>query len=254
MLDYFGELFPSSECKRVKRTVCDNCRQVLKTAVVDCTQMSIDIIKLVSEFNHKNVTLLTALDILRGANTKNIRDAGYNNLSGYNSCSQLNKIGSYFSVFLRSIFYGVLFLLDLERLVCRLILEGYLKQEIVIRQQQSFESAAAYLKLGSKAHLALSTQSSRTFNTIELTIRTEQSNITNDAKRKQQTPIEQLNEQCIKELKKELKSIFGDSSHAIIIPERAIKEMVKVMPLVKIKVVCLLLSTIYFLVVELKKQ
>lgn len=67
-------------------------------------------------------------------------------------------------------------------------------------------------------------------NPIELTIRTEQSNITNDERRKQQTPLEQLNENCLNELKKELKSIFGTNPHANIVPERAIKEMVKVMP------------------------
>ncbi|CAF0836994.1 unnamed protein product [Adineta steineri] len=214
LLEYFGELFPSSECKRMKRTVCDNCRQVLKTTSINCTQMSIEIIKLVSEFLHKNITLPAALDILRGANTKGIRDAGHNNLAAYNSCNQLSRV-------------------DLERLVCRLILEGYLLQEIVTHQQQSFESSAAYLRLGPKAHMALSNQSNRFMNPIELTIRTEQSNITNDEKRKQQTPVEQLNEQCLKELKKELKSIFGQNSHAMIIPERAIKEMVKLMPRTK---------------------
>jgi hypothetical protein len=98
--------------------------------------------------------------------------------------------------------------------MCRLILDGYIQQEIVTRQQQSFEAAAAYLRLGPKAHTALSNQS---FSQIELTIRTEQSDINNDEKRKQQTPIEQLNEQCLNELK----LIFGNSSHAMIIPERA---------------------------------
>lgn len=93
LLEYFGELFPSSECKRMRRTVCDNCRQVLKTTTIDCTQMSIDIIKLVSEFSHKNITLPYALEILRGANTKVIRDAGHNTLPAYNSCSQLNRVG-----------------------------------------------------------------------------------------------------------------------------------------------------------------
>jgi hypothetical protein len=114
--------------------------------------------------------------------------------------------------------------------VCRLILDGYLKQEIVTHQQQSFESTAAYLRLGPQAHLALSNQSHQSMKQIEMTIRTEQSHITNDEKRKQQTPIEQLNEQCLNELKKELKLIFGNSSHAMIVPERAIKEMVKLMP------------------------
>jgi hypothetical protein len=114
--------------------------------------------------------------------------------------------------------------------MCRLILDGYIQQEIVTRQQQSFEAAAAYLRLGPKAHTALSNQANQSFSQIELTIRTEQSNLNNDEKRKQQTPIEQLNEQCLSELKKELKLIFGNSSHAMIIPERAIKEMVKLMP------------------------
>ena len=93
LLDYFGELFPSNECKRMKRTVCDNCRQVLKTTNIDCTQMTTDIIKMISEFTHKNLTIPAALDILRGANTKGIRDAGHNNLAAYNSCSQLNRTG-----------------------------------------------------------------------------------------------------------------------------------------------------------------
>jgi superfamily II DNA helicase RecQ len=172
--------------------------------------MSIDIIKLISEFSHKNLTLPYTLDILRGANTKGIRDAGHNNLSAYNSCNQLSKI-------------------DLERLICRLILDGYLQQEIVTHQQQSFESTAAYLRLGPKAYIILS---NKLIDPIELIIRTEQSNITNDDKRKQQTPIEQLNQQCLNELKKELKLIFGNTSHAMIIPERAIKEMVKLMPYV----------------------
>lgn len=72
-------------------------------------------------------------------------------------------------------------------------------------------------------------------NSIELIIRTEQSNVTNDEKRKQQTPLEQLNERCLNEIKKELKLIFDNNSHAMIIPERAIKEMVKLMPYVLFK-------------------
>ncbi|CAF5136603.1 unnamed protein product, partial [Rotaria socialis] len=44
---------------------------------------------------------------------------------------------------------------------------------------------------------------------------------------------EQLHELCLSDLKKELKSIFGDTSHAMIVPERAIKEMVKLMPRTK---------------------
>ena len=56
--------------------------------------MSVDIIKMISEFTHKNITIPCALDILRGANTKGIRDAGHNQLSAYNSCNQLSKAGT----------------------------------------------------------------------------------------------------------------------------------------------------------------
>jgi len=192
----------------MKRTVCDNCRQVLKTTTINCTQMTHHIVQLISEFTHKNITIPYALDILRGANTKNNRDANHNQLAQYNSCSQLSKI-------------------DLERLISRLILDGYLQQDIVTHHQQSFESTAAYLRLNSKGYSLLHNQ---IHEDMFLTIRTEQSNVINDEKRKQQTPIEQLNEQCLNELKKELKAIFGNNSHSMIIPERAIKEMVKLMP------------------------
>ena len=114
LLEYFGESFPSSECKRMKRTVCDNCRQVLKTATIDCTQMSIDIIKLIAEFSRKNITLTYALDILRGANTKGIRDAGHYNLAAYNSCNQLSKMGKWITKNQSTLFIFVAKLFILE--------------------------------------------------------------------------------------------------------------------------------------------
>ena len=45
LLEYFGEVFSSVECKRIMSTECDNCRQVYKTSSIDCTRMSIEILK-----------------------------------------------------------------------------------------------------------------------------------------------------------------------------------------------------------------
>jgi superfamily II DNA helicase RecQ len=92
-LEYFGELFPSSECKRQLQTECDNCRQIFQTSAVDCTRMSVDILKLVSELNQTYLTLPHIINILRGIESKTIHDAGHHRLRAFNSCQQLSSLG-----------------------------------------------------------------------------------------------------------------------------------------------------------------
>jgi len=93
LLEYFGEIFSSSECKRIMSTECDNCRQVFKTAAIDCTRISMDILKLLSDLNQTNLTLPYIIDVLRGVNNKPIRDAGHHRLRAFNSCHQLTRLG-----------------------------------------------------------------------------------------------------------------------------------------------------------------
>ena len=93
LLEYFGELFSSSECKRIMSTECDNCRQVYETSAIDCTKMAIEILKLVSDLNQTNLTLPYIIDILRGVNNKTIRDSGHHRLHAFNSCDQLTRLG-----------------------------------------------------------------------------------------------------------------------------------------------------------------
>lgn len=93
LLEYFGEIFSSSECKHMISTECDNCRQVVQTSTIDCTKISVDILKLVSDLNQINLTLPYIIDILRGINSKPIRDAGHHRLRAFNSCNQLNRLG-----------------------------------------------------------------------------------------------------------------------------------------------------------------
>ncbi|CAF4466766.1 unnamed protein product [Rotaria sp. Silwood2] len=237
LLEYFGELFPSSECKRIISTECDNCRQVYKTSSIDCTRLSIEILKLVSDLNQINSTLPYIIDILRGVDNKTIRDAGHHRLRAFNSCHQLTR-------------------LDLERLISRLIIDGYLKQEF-IDQQPSLN--IAYLRPGINAVQLTSSNSQRSGNTtkiqIELTIRIEQMNNTNnntdeERSNSKQKSIEQINEQCFTELKKELKIIFGTSSYSNVISERTIKELVKFMPRSKEKMI----KNVHEVTEELYKQ
>ncbi|CAF1152670.1 unnamed protein product [Adineta steineri] len=220
LLEYFGEIFSSSECKGTMSTECDNCRQDFRTSSLDCTRISIEILKLLSDLNQTNSTLSYIIDILRGVNNKTIRDAGHHRLRAFNLCQQLTR-------------------LDVERLISRLITDGYVKQEFI--EQQS--SVTAYLRPGTNAIQLTSLSSQRSGSTtkihIELTIRIEQVN--NDHDEETQNPkqklIEQINEQCFIELKKELKSIFSTSSYSNIISERTIKALVKLMPRSKEKMI-----------------
>ena len=94
LLEYFGEVFPSSECKGIMSTECDNCRQVFQTSSIDCTRMSMDILKLISDLNQTNSTLPYIIDLLRGVNNKTIREAGHHRLRAFNSGHQLTRLGA----------------------------------------------------------------------------------------------------------------------------------------------------------------
>ena len=74
-------------------TECDNCRQVFQTSSIDCTKISIDILKLISDLNQTNSTLSYIIDVLRGIDNKIIRDAGHHRLRAFNSCHQLTRLG-----------------------------------------------------------------------------------------------------------------------------------------------------------------
>lgn len=122
---------------------------------------------------------------------------------------------------------------DLERLISRLIIDGYLKQDFLDQQSAS---PAAYLRPGVNAMQLTPSNSQRSSNTskiqIELIIRIEQINHQSDedAVNSKQKSIEQINEQCFAELKKELKVIFHTSAYSNVISEQTVKELVKLMP------------------------
>ncbi|CAF0748672.1 unnamed protein product [Adineta ricciae] len=233
LLEYFGEIFSPSECHGTMATECDNCRQDFKTSSIDCTRISVEILKLISDLNQSNASLSYIIDILRGVNSKNIRDAGHHRLRAFNTCHQLSR-------------------LDIERLISRLIIDGYLKQEFIEYQPST---VIAYLRPGANAvQLTSSSSSQRSGNTIhiELTIRIEQMTNHHDegSANSKHSPLEQVNEQCLAELKAELKLIFHTSTYSNIISEQTIKDLVKLMPRSKEKMI----KDVHGITEELYKQ
>ncbi|CAF0728429.1 unnamed protein product [Didymodactylos carnosus] len=217
LLEYFGEAFSSQECKRIKATTCDNCRSVLKTKTLDCTQLSIDIVKLVTQLvgegkkSRQNITLNQIIDILRGSKNKNIIEAKYDQLASYNSCSHMNKI-------------------DVERLLSKLILEGYLYQDIVVLQ--AHDSAVAYIRPGQRAHIVTNPAFQKSIK-IELTICQQQASMSAEQKEKQKTPLDQLIDKCVQSLKDEFKRICNGVNASSILTDKVLNDMGKRMPRTK---------------------
>ena len=126
-------------------------------------------------------------------------------------------------------------LLDLERLISRLLIDGYLKQEFL---EQRSPTITAYLRPGSNAVQLTSSTSQRSSAgshkiQIELTIRIEQvknSGQSGDEPISKQRSVDQINELCLAELKEELKHLFAPHSYSTVLSEQTIKDLVKLMP------------------------
>ena len=100
----------------------------------------------------------------------------------------------------------------------------------------SSTSVSAFLRPGVNAMQLMPSNSQRLSNTIkiqiELIIRNEQINNSTEEEtsNSKQKSIEQINESCLAELKKELKCIFHTSAYSNVISDQTIKELIKLMP------------------------
>lgn len=123
---------------------------------------------------------------------------------------------------------------DLERLISRLIIDGYLKQEFL---DQPSPTTIAYLRPGTNAVQLTTSHSQRaSSNTkkiqIELTIRLEQPETSSNEKQfhSKRKSIEQIQQDCFTEIKSELRKIFQSSNYSNVISEQTIHDLVKLMP------------------------
>lgn len=131
-LEYFGEKFDRRACIDNKATACDNCLQKGLYETVDVTAESKAIVSTVKDIcgpdyqKHSNYTMLHFVDIFRGTGMKKLEFEGHDKL-------QLCGMGKSWQR------------LDAERLMRKLIMEEFLKERIMVKDEGV---TCAYIKLG----------------------------------------------------------------------------------------------------------
>lgn len=95
LLEYFGEQYLASQCKRHVETRCDNCCSVAQTKLVDFTELTKRILTLVDHLSKQSraATINLIVDILKGSKQKLIKDSGYDQLDEYNIADEVPRIG-----------------------------------------------------------------------------------------------------------------------------------------------------------------
>ncbi|XP_066947324.1 recQ-like DNA helicase blm-1 [Macrobrachium rosenbergii] len=144
LLNYFGEIFDRDKCKRNRATACDNCRSQGSLSVVDVTKETRVILQAVQQLCtggrwSSNFTLNHFVDIFKGSEAKKVIENGHNR-------HPLHGMGKSWT---RS---------DCERLLRRLVLEGYMKEEMVVARD---EMAFAYLRPGPKCQQFLTNRTAK---------------------------------------------------------------------------------------------
>ncbi|KAB7499389.1 Bloom syndrome-like protein [Armadillidium nasatum] len=134
LLNYFGEIFDREDCRKSVATMCDNCRTHDAFIKVDVTKEARLFIQGVCQLCRggrwtNSYTLTHIIDIFKGSENKKIIECGHNN-------NPLHGAGRGWS---RN---------DAERLGRRLVLEGYLMEELVLNRD---DIANAYVRPGEKS-------------------------------------------------------------------------------------------------------
>ncbi len=225
LLEYFGEQYLSSQCKKHIETRCDNCCSVAQTKLIDFTILSKQIISLVDQITKqfKSATINQLIDILKGSKQRTIKDAGYDQLEQFNIAEEVPRIGKL--GFLLNIFLFDYFILDLERLISKLILDGYLYQDISIND--TYGTASAYIRVGK----------TMTFSdhpiTLSVCIQKENPNVSST--KTLNSTRNRLVDACLIKLKDELKLISSEYNikYSTILSEKALKQMSLIMPRTK---------------------
>lgn len=136
VLHYFGENFDRQFCRQNRRFACDNCLAETRWVMTDVTEDAREVARCVQALNEKrvNVTVNQLVDIFKGAVNKKTKDQKLDALPlhGRGKTYQRN---------------------DANRLVRRLVLDGYLKEEITMNY---LEIAMSYLRPGAKLPQLLS--------------------------------------------------------------------------------------------------
>ena len=225
LLEYFGELYLSSQCKKHIQTRCDNCCSVAQTKLVDFTEFAKQMLSLVEQLTAQSraTTINLLIDILKGSKQRTIKEAGYDQLEHYNIAEEVSRTSKSTCLRFDRMPFDEFFL-DIERLISKLILEGYLHQDISIND--TYGTASAYIRPGQRT----------TFSepiTLSVCVREENENISST--KATNSTRNRLVDACSIKLKDELKLISAEYNikYSTILSEKALKQMASVMPRTK---------------------
>jgi bloom syndrome protein len=136
ILEYFGEIFDRETCLKSEQTICDNCiafktnafsiRNITSEAKVICNG--------VKQLNGLDITLLHLSEILKGSMNSKIVEKQHNALQMHGHLAKYMKT-------------------DIERIIRRLIFDGYLKEDVKILSHT--DTVASYIKVGANINLLL---------------------------------------------------------------------------------------------------
>ncbi|KAL7668963.1 hypothetical protein ACOME3_009640 [Neoechinorhynchus agilis] len=216
ILAYFGESFDEAKCGLIEHGddhsitldfQCDNCSDKTKTEEVDITKVShtiLNAIPVLTNSYNRRFTLPTLVDIFKGS-SKLVESSETN---GYGCASKHNRH-------------------TIERIMLRLLLEGYLRQQI---ETTSHDTTVAYIELGKnvlkgdyKLIMKIRAGNSNTMPTSALNVREHK-----------------LKSDCMKDLKRVLKQRIGtlsfdlsESMQCEVFTEETLKEMSVKLPKTK---------------------
>lgn len=126
-LNYFGEIFTREQCLEFPESACDNCSGTNRFEEVDVTANAKMCVEAVKHLERRSFTLLQLVELFKGSNQKKIVESGMTN----------TKFHGHLSSWDRS---------DIQRLFSKLLMKNYLRDEIMIINENSH----SYIKIGPK--------------------------------------------------------------------------------------------------------
>lgn len=212
MLQYFGEVFDKRFCVNHPKAACDNCLSKGSYQKCDITEQCREILQCVSDLvgmNGKtNLTLNHFIDIFKGSNSQKMTMTGHNQL-------KLHGLGKNFT---RT---------DCERTLQHLVLEGYLREEIITN---AMDFASSYIRLGGKAQNLLKGQAKVA---IDIGQNTKYNSLNVVESFTENPALKDLSEQCYVELIDMSKALGIDLGihYTNVINVKALREMSREMPM-----------------------
>ncbi|XP_050527385.1 recQ-like DNA helicase Blm isoform X2 [Daktulosphaira vitifoliae] len=181
-LNYFNEKFNQKDCIANKETACDNCRNKNSTKLIDVTKDGVTMVKLIETVSKQkghlptNFTFTYFVDIFKGNKNPKILSSGHDQLTTFGFFKHWEKQ-------------------DIERLLHKLILEGYLREEMVASKYNIVNS---YIHVGNEANNLINglVNINMVFNTSKIT----EIQIKNIKQTTDNSLIKEIQEKCCQDL------------------------------------------------------